>query len=87
MLEHAFPLSRLPVGNRARVLDIQSGPGMKRRLMDLGLTRDTMVEAVQKSPFGDPTAYLVRGAVIALRAEDADGVYLAGQNATSEAPA
>jgi ferrous iron transport protein A len=44
--------------------------------MDLGLTLDTMVEAVQKSPFGDPTAYLVRGAVIALRAEDADGVYL-----------
>lgn len=84
MSEHVFPLSMLPVGSRARVLDIRSGCGMKRRLMDLGITRDTMVEAVQKSPFGDPTAYLVRGAVIALRAEDADGVYLAGRDAASE---
>ncbi len=34
---------------------------LKRRLLDLGLTRDTVVEAVQKSPAGDPIAYLVRG--------------------------
>jgi len=29
------------------------------------------VEALQKSPSGDPTAYFIRGAVIALRSEDA----------------
>jgi ferrous iron transport protein A len=45
-------------------------------LLDLGLTRDTVVEAVQKSPAGDPIAYLVRGAVIALRSEDASDVLL-----------
>ena len=44
---------------------------MRRRLQDMGLVEGTEVECVLKSPSGDPTAYGVRGALIALRAEDA----------------
>ncbi len=40
-------------------------------MLDLGLVNGTPVEALQKSPSGDPTAYFIRGAVIALRSEDA----------------
>ena len=43
---------------------------MRRRLLDIGLTPDTVVECVGKSPAGDPKAFLIRGAVIAIRSED-----------------
>lgn len=67
-------LSSLKKGQRARVQKISSEEGMKRRLQDIGLTEGTIVECVQKSPGGDPTAYLIRGAVMALRAEDSSKV-------------
>lgn len=40
-----------------------------KRLLDIGFTKGTQIEALQKSPLGDPTAYLVRGSVFALRRE------------------
>lgn len=43
-------------------------------MLDLGLVLDTPVEALRKSPYGDPTAYRIRGAVIALRAEEASRI-------------
>ena len=49
---------------------------MRRRLQDIGLISGTRVECVGVSPLGDPAAYLIRGAVIALRREDSDGVQL-----------
>ncbi|GAE87130.1 ferrous iron transport protein A [Acetivibrio straminisolvens JCM 21531] len=47
---------------------------IRRRMLDLGLVSDTIVEALQKSPSGDPTAYHIRGAVIALRSEEASKI-------------
>lgn len=41
--------------------------GMRRRLLDIGLAENTVVECVGRSPSGDPAAYLIRGAVIAIR--------------------
>ncbi|MBE6787213.1 MAG: ferrous iron transport protein A [Ruminococcaceae bacterium] len=40
---------------------------MRRRLLDLGLISGTKVKCVEVSPFGDPKAFSIRGAVIALR--------------------
>jgi ferrous iron transport protein A len=40
--------------------------------LDLGLVPGTRVKTLRVSPLGDPKAYLIRGAVIALRAEEAD---------------
>ena len=76
MEEMIFPLSALSIGKRARVCDVRADSGLKRRLLDLGLTEGTEVEAVHRSPAGDPVAYLIRGAVIALRSEDASSVTL-----------
>ena len=39
-------------------------------MLDLGFTKGTTIIPVLKSPFGDPTAYEVRGSIIALREED-----------------
>lgn len=68
------PLTSLQCGQTARVGALSLKGSMRRRLQDIGLIEGTQVECVQKSPAGDPVAYLIRGAVIALRAEDSAGV-------------
>lgn len=72
LLEEEF-LSGLKPGQRARVLGLSPacrGPE-RRRLLDLGFVADTVVEVEMISPGGDPTAYRVRGSVVALRREQA----------------
>jgi DtxR family Mn-dependent transcriptional regulator len=67
------PLSSLRPGDEGRVLSVSRrcrGPE-RRRLMDLGVLPGTVIRAEMHSPSGDPTAYRVRGALIALRAEQA----------------
>lgn len=63
-------LDKLNTGESARVLRLTAHGAMRRRLLDLGLTEGAPVECVGTSPCGDPSAYLIRGAVIAIRAED-----------------
>jgi len=69
-------MSALSQGESACVIDIDSNDGMRRRLQDIGLVRGTNVQCVQKSPLGDPVAYLIRGAVVALRFEDSSCVQI-----------
>jgi ferrous iron transport protein A len=71
MNERYIPLSLLPLGRKAMVRALTSDGSARRRMLDLGLIAGTQVEALQKSPSGDPTAYSIRGAVIALRSEEA----------------
>ena len=70
----AVRLSIVPEGKTVKVRELLTTGSMRRRLQDIGLIEGTKVECVQKSPAGDPVAYLIRGAVIALRAEDSAGV-------------
>ena len=69
-----YCLNDIALGERARVLSQRTSGGIRRRLLDMGLVEGTEVECVGKSPCGDPRAYLIRGAVIALRAEDCDKI-------------
>ena len=64
-------LDQLTVGECSTVKQIASSSDMRRRLRDIGLIEGTTVECVGKSPFGDPSAYFLRGTVIALRTRDA----------------
>ena len=64
-------LNHLPIGRKGTVLSLESDGFERRRMLDLGLIQGTIVEALQRSPSGDPIAYFIRGAVIALRDEDA----------------
>lgn len=65
-------LSELKIYERGRVCGVQDGDrGMERRLRDVGFTEGCAVACVGRSPLGDPSAFLVRGAVVALRREDA----------------
>jgi DtxR family Mn-dependent transcriptional regulator len=56
----------------------------RRRLLDLGVVRGTRIEAVFRSAAGDPVAYRIRGAVIALRREQADWVRIATESGDAE---
>lgn len=67
-------LTHLQEGESARVASLLNTGSIKRRLQDLGLVEGTKVQCIQKSPYGDPVAYSIRGAVIALRTEDAQGI-------------
>lgn len=49
---------------------------IKRRLLDLGLIPKTTVECVGISPSGDPKAFLIRGAVIALRRRECEKILI-----------
>lgn len=64
-------LASLGAGERAVIHALNAGDRFRRRLLDLGFVPGTVVEAVRRSPFGDPVAVSVRGTTIALRLEDA----------------
>ena len=69
----SFPLSTLKTGESGRVLAVSRasrGPE-RRRFMDLGILPGTLVTAELAAPGGDPVAYRIRGALIALRKEQA----------------
>lgn len=71
-----YRLCDLAPGQWGVVAALGTEGGMRRRLLDLGLVEGTEVRCVGRSPAGDPSAYLIRGAVIAIRAVDAVSVEL-----------
>ncbi len=63
-------MNEMNIGDKAKVISISTSPDMIRRLNDIGLIENTYVKCMLKSPSSDPIAYLIRGAVIALRCDD-----------------
>lgn len=74
MKENTITLDKVPVGSKCTVTELTAEGSIRRRFLDLGLISGTEVEALQQSPSGNPIAYLIRGAVIALRSEDASKI-------------
>ena len=64
-------LCELSPGEHATVCCLRTAGDMRRRMLDIGLIAGTPVECLGRSPGGDPAAYLIRGAVIAIRDRDA----------------
>ena len=69
-MKELIRLCEIEPGACAVVRELKNDGPMRRRLCDLGLVEETIVECVGKSPAGDPAAYLIRGAVIAIRRAD-----------------
>ena len=72
-------LDDIETGRSARIVAIEAPDDMRRRLMDIGLVKNTAVECVGKSPLGDPKAFLIRGAVIAIRSADCRKIIICAQ--------
>jgi DtxR family Mn-dependent transcriptional regulator len=71
-------LTDLRPGEKAHVTGISPAcrGTERRRFMDLGILPGTVVEAELRSPSGDPTAYRVRGTLLALRREQANLIHI-----------
>lgn len=67
-------LNNIKPGEHALIKQIINTGSIRRRLLDIGLIENTDVECVGRSPCGDPKAFLIRGAVIAIRSEDCEGI-------------
>ena len=76
MIENVRNLNDVMPGQSARIKKLNSSGSTRRRLLDIGLVENTEVECLGRSPSGDPSAYLIRGAVIALRSEDCNNILL-----------
>ncbi len=72
-LEEVQRLSKLQEGEVAKIIKLSPScrGAMRRRLMDLGFVRGSVVQIDMTSPMDNPVAYVVRGAAIALRADQA----------------
>ena len=71
-------LNHVAEGQTVRVDELLATGSIRRRLLDIGLVEGTDVSCLQKSPAGDPVAYLIRGAVIAIRSEDSSKIVVEG---------
>ena len=69
-------LSEISEDEKCIVKSIDANDDIRRRLQDMGLIPGTKIQCVFKSPYGDPTAYLIRGALVALRKTDADNIFV-----------
>ena len=69
-----LPLSALALGEWAYISRVGGKADMARRLEELGMIPGTRIGCELVSPAGDPAAYRVRGALIALRRKDAEMV-------------
>lgn len=69
-------LSQLIPGERAVILSVGVEGVARRRLLDLGFLPGAEVEVAMLSPWGDPTAYWIKGSKVALRKEDASRIVI-----------
>lgn len=69
-------LNDLQMGEVGVITSLMAQGSIKRRLLDIGLVDDTEVQCILNSPSQAPKAFLIRGAVIALRNEDCQNVLI-----------
>lgn len=65
-------LKESKVGETARVVKLHGGGAVKRRIMDMGLTKGTEVQIRKVAPLGDPIEVTVRGYELSIRKTDAE---------------
>lgn len=65
-------LKDVPIGQSATVIKIHGSGALKRRIMDMGITKGTEIYVRKVAPLGDPVEVTVRGYELSVRKEDAD---------------
>ena len=67
-------LKDIKPGNSAKVVRINGAGPVKRRIMDLGLTKGTEVTVRKIAPLGDPIELTVRGYELSIRKDEAAAI-------------
>ena len=72
--ERKLILSEIEHGREVRIVKIGGGGAIRQRLLDMGVTRGTVVRVERRAPLGDPIEICVKGYCLALRSEEAAGI-------------
>ena len=67
-------LGQVKVGDSAKVVKLHGEGTVKRRIMDMGITKGVKVQLRKVAPLGDPMEVTVRGYELSLRKADADRI-------------
>ena len=67
-------LKEVPVGKTAKVVKIHGEGAVKRRIMDMGITKGIEIYVRKVAPLGDPIEVTVRGYELSLRKADAENI-------------
>ncbi|GHV16403.1 iron transporter FeoA [Clostridia bacterium] len=65
-------LRDIPVGGDAVVVKLHGGGALKRRIMDMGVTKGVAVRVHKEAPLGDPIEVTLRGYELGLRRADCE---------------
>jgi ferrous iron transport protein A len=65
-------LKQVKIGGTARVVKLHGEGALRRRIMDMGITKGVEIYVRKVAPLGDPIELNVRGYELTLRKEDAD---------------
>lgn len=65
-------LKQAKIGETVKVVKLHGEGAIKRRIMDMGITRGTEIYVRKVAPLGDPIEVTVRGYELSLRKADAD---------------
>lgn len=65
-------LRQVKIGDTAKVLKIHGEGAIKRRIMDMGITKGTDIRVRKAAPLGDPIEITIRGYELSLRKADAE---------------
>ena len=78
--EELVPLSSLNIGQSGVVRLLEGQGEIKRRLMDMGITRGTSIAVHKLAPLGDPMELHLRGYSLSLRKKDAEKIKIVVQD-------
>ncbi len=73
-MDNIYTLSSLREGQQGKVTRLDIDGSMRRRLMDMGLTKGCTVYVRKVAPLGDPVELTVRGYELSVRKDDAECV-------------
>jgi len=65
-------LRQIKIGKTAKVVKVHGEGALKRRIMDMGITKGVEISVRKVAPLGDPLEITVRGYELSLRKEDAE---------------
>lgn len=71
-------LRQAKIGETARVVKLHGEGAVKRRIMDMGITKGVEVYVRKVAPLGDPVEITVRGYELSIRKADADMIEVEG---------
>ena len=71
---NTIPLSKVTEGQRARIVAVGGGGFVRRRIMEMGMTRGTELFVEKYAPLKDPLEVIVKGFHVSLRVEEASEI-------------